>query len=123
MIAFVENRKLRHIIRIIAITLIATFIAYDIAWAHHDNFIKAKTDTLAPQSPFKNEEMKHSLYASLIVGMIALNPIIKRNPILENIWALLNSKSKDENGRTIREFCEKSGIKYTSKEENGKIRE
>lgn len=63
MIALLENRKIRNVIRIIAITLIVSFIAYDIAWAYPDGFSArfSQNNKLAPQTLLNDKEFR--LYA------------------------------------------------------------
>ena len=67
MIAYIENKKIKLAIKAIAIAIIISFLAYDIAWANPDAF-SARTLFTQPdqdeegardQSHFQGDDLKH----------------------------------------------------------------
>ncbi|MDD5495994.1 MAG: division/cell wall cluster transcriptional repressor MraZ, partial [Candidatus Omnitrophica bacterium] len=89
MINLLRDKKFKNLTRVIALALIVSFLAYDIAWAHPDTFSYNSTqqdNKLAIQSLFKDKESIDRVTAKYVETLLekGLNPYNIRLDIIKN---------------------------------------
>src|SRR3989338_8243598 len=125
MITILEDRRIKNMIRLVAIALTLSFILQDIAWAYPDK--------LATQSFFTiGKSARERAYARYIDGLIEKSGISKEGITLAALKAIVKKHQEEawfKNNISYREseddlqirFPSGYTIRYYEKDKNGKL--